>query len=245
MDHQEALRLQAAEKYLLGELTPDLREQFEEHYFDCPECAMGLRSLGGFITASRLALKEEEIPSLVSPHGARAERPGWLNWLQPVIAVPAIMALAALVVFQITVTIPSARKQAAVETVAEVYESSHRLQGTIRGADATKVTVRPNETFGLDFDFTPTQVFPSFRGSLVDSSGQAVLIFALKGWQSNKEIHLVVPGGKLHAGKYELIVVGVNGSLNQKPENLEVLRVPFVVSQPEVVRSGDRPATEE
>jgi hypothetical protein len=229
MDHQEALRLQAAEKYILGDLPPDLREQFEEHYFDCPECALGLRGLGTFVTASRLVLKEEDIAPRVSSDGATPERSGWFNWLHPVIAVPTIMALAAFVVYQITVTIPSVRKQAAVQTVAEVYESAYRLQGATRGADVTQLGVRPNESFALDFDFTPTQEFPNYKGSLVDSSGQAVLIFFLKAEQANKEIHLVVPGGKVHGGKYDLVVVGDTGTSNQPPNASEVLRLTFVV----------------
>jgi hypothetical protein len=229
MDHQEALQLQAAEKYLLGELAPDLCEQFEEHYFDCPECAMGLRSLGRFITASRLVLKEEKIPSQVSRPGARAERPGSFNWLQPVVAVPAIMALAALVVFQITVTIPSAKRRAATETVVEVYESSYHLQGAIRGANTTKVTVRPNETFGVDFDFTPNNSFPRYKGTLIDPSGSAVLAFDLKGEAANREQHLVIPGGVVQAGSYELVFVGQNGTANSGPKDGEVQRLVFVV----------------
>jgi Putative zinc-finger len=233
MDHQEALRLQAAEKYILGELPPDLREQFEEHYFDCPECAMGLRGLGTFVTASRLVLREEEIAPRVTSSGATAERSGWFNWLHPVIAVPAIMALAAFVVYQITVTIPSVRKQAAVQTVAEVYESSYHLQGATRGADITKLAVRPNESFALDFDFIPTREFTNYKGSLMDSSGQAVLIFFLKGGQANKEVHLVVPGGKVHAGKYDLVIVGDTEASNQTSNAGEVLRLTFeVVPEP-------------
>jgi hypothetical protein len=227
MDHQEALRLQAAEKYILGELPPDLREQFEEHYFDCPECAIGLRGLGTFVTASRLVLGEEAIDHRVSSAGATAERSGWFNWLHPVVAVPTIMALAAFVVYQITVTIPSVRKQAAVQTVAEVYESSYHLQGATRGADVQKLGVRPNESFALDFDFIPAQEFPNFKGSLVDSAGQAVLIFFLKGGQANKEVHLVVPGGKVHAGKYDLVVVGDTEASNQPSNATEVLRLTF------------------
>jgi len=37
MDHTEALRLQAAEKYALKELSPSLMEEYEEHFFDCAE----------------------------------------------------------------------------------------------------------------------------------------------------------------------------------------------------------------
>jgi len=242
MDHQEALRLQAGEKYLLGELAPELQEQFEAHYFDCPECVTGLRALGTFVTASQLVFKEEARSPRVSPHTTWTERPGWFNWLQPVISLPAIMALAAIVVFQMTIAIRSAKKQATVQTVAEVYDSSYHLQGTTRGAEVTKVAVRPDESFALDFDFIPTRIFPNYKGSLLDSSGQAVLMFGLKGDQSNKEVHLVVPGGKVHAGSFDLVVVGDSGASNQNPKDNEVQRLPFVVvSESEIHQSGDHP----
>jgi anti-sigma factor RsiW len=35
MKHEEAVQQLAIERYLLDELTPELREQFEEHLFDC------------------------------------------------------------------------------------------------------------------------------------------------------------------------------------------------------------------
>ena len=40
MDHDEAVRHKATEKYLLGELDPELKDQFEEHLFRLP----GLRA---------------------------------------------------------------------------------------------------------------------------------------------------------------------------------------------------------
>ncbi|HET7107508.1 MAG TPA: zf-HC2 domain-containing protein [Candidatus Acidoferrum sp.] len=242
MNHQEALHLQAVEKYILGELTPELREQFEEHYFDCSECSTELKSLGTFVTASRLVFKDEERSFRMGPHAVGAERPSWFNWLQPVISVPAIMALAAVVVYQLTMPIRSARKQEAVQTVAEVYESSYHLQGATRGGETSKLAVRTEENFGLDFDFVPTRIYPSYKGRLLDSSGQAVLRFSLKGAQRNKEVHLVIPGGKVRAGSYDLVVVGENGTTNQDTKDGEVLRLSFlVVSEPEVHQSGEHP----
>jgi hypothetical protein len=43
MNHQEATELAAVEKYLLDELSPALRDAFEEHFFGCPECSADLR----------------------------------------------------------------------------------------------------------------------------------------------------------------------------------------------------------
>jgi len=37
MDHNEAIQLQAAEKYVLGELRRPCAMKFEEHFFDCQE----------------------------------------------------------------------------------------------------------------------------------------------------------------------------------------------------------------
>ena len=45
MDHNEAVRLQAAEKYVLGEFPADLRDEYEEHFFDCAECAVDVKAI--------------------------------------------------------------------------------------------------------------------------------------------------------------------------------------------------------
>ena len=38
MEHEEAIKNLAAERYLLGELTESDREAYEEHLFSCPAC---------------------------------------------------------------------------------------------------------------------------------------------------------------------------------------------------------------
>jgi hypothetical protein len=43
-EHQQAVASQAVERYLLGDLEPALREQFEAHFFGCPTCAEALRT---------------------------------------------------------------------------------------------------------------------------------------------------------------------------------------------------------
>ena len=53
MNHDEAIRLKAAEKYLLGELSAELRDQYEDHYFGCAECAQDIRTGAVFIDNAR------------------------------------------------------------------------------------------------------------------------------------------------------------------------------------------------
>jgi len=57
MDHNEALRLHAVEKYALGELPPSLRNEFEEHYFECEECAEDVRAAAEFVDNVRAVLR--------------------------------------------------------------------------------------------------------------------------------------------------------------------------------------------
>ena len=59
MEHTQAIQLKAAERYVLGELPRDLREQYEEHFFSCVECAEELNLAAAFIENSRAAMGSE------------------------------------------------------------------------------------------------------------------------------------------------------------------------------------------
>ena len=53
MNHDDAIREQTVERYLLGELPEDARALFEEHFFDCALCASDLKNGAVFIDALR------------------------------------------------------------------------------------------------------------------------------------------------------------------------------------------------
>lgn len=60
MDHAGALRLRAAVKYMLGELAQAERDSFEEHYFDCSECALDVQAAAAFADNARNVLSDDE-----------------------------------------------------------------------------------------------------------------------------------------------------------------------------------------
>src|SRR6516165_7713723 len=110
MDHDEAIKQMAAERYLLDELSPELREAFEEHAFDCHECALDLRAGGAFIRMAKAELPNlaEATPAPAGP-AVRRERSGGsllLILLRPALAVPAVAALLSVIAFQNLSTIP-------------------------------------------------------------------------------------------------------------------------------------------
>ena len=59
MDHAEAARKLAVEQYLLGELSGPERQEFEEHFFDCPECVEALEMGAGFMQNARAVFQED------------------------------------------------------------------------------------------------------------------------------------------------------------------------------------------
>src|SRR6267378_7442118 len=105
MDHSDAMRLKATERYLLNELDPDQLDQFEEHLFDCPDCAVDVRAAAMFLEQSKAVLSEVRGPELVKlPVPARK---GWLDWLRPAFAAPVMVLLLAVMGYQNLVVFPA------------------------------------------------------------------------------------------------------------------------------------------
>jgi len=215
MDHNEAIQLQAAVKYVLGELSQVQRDGYEEHYFDCAECAVDIKALATFADTAREVLRQERASHLAK--AAVPARRGWLGWLQPIVAVPAFAALLLIIAYQNTVTIPQARNTSA-RAVAEVYGQSFLLQpsDTRRGNEAmneARIEIRPNEGFLLQLDFLPSSSFPAYLCQLQDASGRVLLQLNVPAEKAKKELHLPVPAGVIsRPGQYSLVFRGADPS---------------------------------
>ena len=62
MDHNQSTNLMAVEKYLLEELTPEQRDEFEDHFFDCQECALDVQATAAFMAAARQEFEAHPVP---------------------------------------------------------------------------------------------------------------------------------------------------------------------------------------
>jgi hypothetical protein len=214
MDHNETIQLQAAVKYILGELSPAQREEYEEHYFDCTECAVDIKALATFADTTREVLRRERETQRAAE--LAPARGSWLSWLQPVVAVPAMAALLLIIAYQNTVTIPQA-KSAPSRAVTEIYGQSFLLQpsDTRQGNEAivheAPLEVRPTEGFLLQLDFTPSSSFPVYLGQLQDSSGRVLQQFAVPAEKAKQELHLPVPAGLIsRSGQYSVVFFGAD-----------------------------------
>src|SRR5215471_3368829 len=65
MDHTEAVRSNAAERYTLGDLPVGEVEEFERHFFECPQCSEELRMLTILAENTRAVFAEH--PFRVAP----------------------------------------------------------------------------------------------------------------------------------------------------------------------------------
>jgi hypothetical protein len=61
MDHDEAVRIYAAEKYILGDLSPVLREEYEEHFFACLACALEVKAAAAFVDNTCDVLRQRPV----------------------------------------------------------------------------------------------------------------------------------------------------------------------------------------
>src|SRR5215467_1949878 len=112
MDHNEAVRQKATERFLLDELDSDERDQFEEHLFDCQDCALDVRAGAMFVQQSKILLAEKPAPSPVRVPASVPVKSGWLAWFRPAFAVPVMALLLAVIGYQNFVTYPRSMEAA-------------------------------------------------------------------------------------------------------------------------------------
>src|SRR5580765_3234632 len=157
MDHAFAVKFQACEKYLLGELSPELRDAYEDHYFSCPECASQLRSAIELIAASKQILAE------TSPGAERASTVGgWLRWFRPAIAIPVFATLLLIAGYQNLVTIPQL-KQATASRVLPMFSL---ISSNTRGDELPVFSVAPDQQFGVYVDVPEGPAYSSYSLSV-------------------------------------------------------------------------------
>jgi hypothetical protein len=234
MDHNEAVRLQAAERYLLGTLPKEQHAAYEEHYFDCSVCAEEIKATVAFMESARQVVREE-VPEVV---GAKRLVPGaqtsdgWFAWLRPAFAVPVFAALLLFIGYQNVVTIPLLKNSSS--SLGQIISSSFQLLGSVRGGSesadaANKVRVKQGESFLLKFDFTPTGTFSEYVWQLRDQAGRAVRYGLIGGDKKYQTVSLPVIGGVESAGKYNLVFFDAAAGNGQSANRNEAQRLTFTV----------------
>jgi len=208
MDHDVVVREKMTEKYLLEELDPRVRGEFEEHFFDCPECALDVRAGSEFVTRSKLILTGNSVPILV-PATSREREPvnrGWFAWLRPAFTAPVLALLLAVVGYQNLVTLP--------QLMQTVNKPQLLPAATVNlltyGANVSPLLIHPEEGFLLNVIVPPGHRYESYKADLYNPAGDVESVPISASAQDTWPIH--VPGANLKSGAYKLIVHGITAS---------------------------------
>ena len=207
MTHQDAVKDLAVERYLLGELTGGVRDQFEEHLFDCQECTAELKDGVLFLEAGRAESFE---PARAAIRTERKPFAGlawlWQGWTLG----PALAACLAVIVYQSAVLMPRMRTELAqVETPAVVSPLVLANAGA-RGDSTIPDVVAPRHGFyALSVDVPPAAGATAYRCSLYAPSGELLWQLDITPQQARDSVTIHVPATTAREGINELRVQSI------------------------------------
>jgi len=222
MDHNEVVRQKLTEKYLLNELESEQRDEFEEHYFECPECALDIRAGSEFVESSKVILghlAEEVAPVASVPR--QPARGSWWGWLRPQFAGAAVALLIAVIGYQNLVTLPRLR---GVLRHPQTLPFAAVAVGTWGSAGPT-VTVSKDSSFLIFVRIPSDGSYTRYIADLYNPTGRLEYSLTTPATSVQDQWPVLIPGGNHEAGSYRISVRGVAGSGEVK----EIGSAPFTL----------------
>jgi len=209
MDHTAVVRQKMTERYLLNELDSEVRDEFEEHYFDCPECALDVSAGSQFVEHSKVVLAESSEPVLAraTPRPVPVYR-GWFAWLRPAFAAPALALLLAVAGYQNLVTYPRLRSEL---NQPQILPAVSVNMGTWGGSD-TPAIVPAGKGLLLYVRITPDGSYTRYTAELYNPAGKSEGSFTIPAKANPNVWPVTVPGVTREAGSYTLAVRGVTAT---------------------------------
>jgi hypothetical protein len=227
MNHDEAIRLKAAEKYLLGELNSELRDQYEDHYFGCAECAQDVRTGAVFIDNARDVLIPPSVTELGAKHQAAPTGGWWATLLRPAFAVPALALLLLIAGYQNAVTIPQLKTALSQSDVAQTLPSYSLITGNSRGGAPLAISVPAGKPFSFFVDIPPNGGFTSYVCEFQTESGTPELSLNVSADEAKRTVQLLIPAGRLASGRHVLVVRGLDSQGKPDADKMGVASYPF------------------
>jgi hypothetical protein len=230
MEHAEAIRSGAAERYLLDELDEAERSRYEEHYFDCRECAEDVKSAAAFAANAKEVLPSFTRERVVKEENGRARGTGWiaLFWPAPAGAMAALVLSLGLGVYQAAVVAPGLRRQVA-EAEGLQPAAMHFLSLSRSGSNAVRLG-KDTRALGLTLSTGTAESFAYYRCELREPGGRVVKAVTLPAPAKGNELNLVMHASNLPPGPYVLVLQGL-ASPGGPVVSPDVSRYPFVLER--------------
>ena len=199
MEHTLAHQTNTIDKYLMSDLSHEERLAFEEHVFDCPECAAKVQEDYDMIADLKTVLSE---PLPRAQADAAKAKASWRDWFRPVTLVPAFaaLALAMLTGYQNLVSIPSMLQPQVLDTTAMV--------ATTRGAASQVALVKPGAAlFAVSFEVSSPAVYSGYVCQFqAQGASHATTVDCGKHSTAEFTLSLLLPSAKFPPGGYTMIL---------------------------------------
>jgi Putative zinc-finger len=205
MNHTEALQTFAAEKYLLNELSGAQRDEFEEHFFECQECAMDVRAGAAFIAQARTELRP-------APQDSTAvKRRSFFTFFNLPLAGVLVAAMAAVVVYQNVVTLPRLRSEVATANAPAVLPATPPIGSASRGTEMPSAVLSHGQALFLNVDVPTDDRFSSYELAFYTPGGSRLDAIGVSPDQAKNTLLVRLPAHEIESGVYTLAVEGTQG----------------------------------
>lgn len=223
MDHETSINTLAAEKYSLGELSSPEREQFEQHFFECPECAESVRVGFQFGESARIVFGQDA--RAVAELARRSRLRDWFALIRPVMLAPMAVSIAILAVsgYQNTVQIPALRGR--VEQLERPQVLSSALLAPSSRWSVPSITISSTaQFFQLSLAIGGIAPAERYECELRADSGKSITRLPVPKLDPDVNLQLLIPTADLSDGDYEAVLSGITGG---RPGELEHYRFAF------------------
>jgi hypothetical protein len=215
-----------------------MRDAFEEHLFDCPECAFDIRAGVAFVDEATVQLPEltanppesakQSVSSSPVPRTPIA-RKHWLAslFVTPAFAAPVFATLLVVIGYQNLVTLPALRTEATEPRLLPAVA----LHAGTRGAGHTVVMADRKQGVLLQLDLPGgAETYTSYAVDLYNPQGKLAWSRNFAANASNADagtLSVVLPGEGLEAGDYALAISGVAASGQRSELERQTFNVQF------------------
>jgi hypothetical protein len=208
MDHTAVVRQKMTERCLLDELDPQLRDEYEEHYFGCSACAVDVSAGAQFVEHAKSVLAEHSEPVPVPAAPRRNPGPGWFAWLRPAFAAPALALLLAVVGYQ-NLRFESELNRPRVLPAVSVNVGTW-------GAGGPSTSVPAGKGLLLFVRIPPEGAYTRYTADLYSPSGKLGGSFTIEPAAGQDQWPVTIPAVQREAGIYTLAVHGISAGGERK-----------------------------
>jgi len=208
MEHHEAIELMASERYLLDELTPELRDAYEEHLFGCTECADDVRFGASLVEGAKAVLSGMAAAPVKAEAKRKPERRDWVAWLRPTIMVPAFACLLVIVGYQNLVVYPALE---ALASEPRLLPPATVLAGETRGGlPVVYADLVTGST--LTVPLPQTAGYAAYKFDFYNSKSKLIWTHTMHSAGAADDLATIWLPGRIKQDSYKLAVSGVTDS---------------------------------